>query len=281
VPAAARRPPVDRGAPLTTGPGSGPPPRTRRTRQELRALLLDAGIAVLRRDGLGTGAEHLTFKRVFDRVASTSGIRVTNASVIGRIWENQAEFQSDVLASVATDEVTEQEHAALVGTAEVAASIDRSTVEGRRAGLREVMRVAAETNLLAGTTSRSWASVIGVWALVSGSRGPATNERIYQVMRGSYEGIEVRSNATTEALLAFLGLRVRPPLRVDQFTRSCIALVEGCALRDRAEPGGRGIERPTGPGGAMQSWTVLGIAMEALVDEFFELDPDWRPETAS
>jgi hypothetical protein len=235
-------------------------------------------MAVLHEDGLGTGAEHLTFKRVFDRVATTTGVRVTNASVIGRIWENQAEFQSDVLASVADEEVTEQERAALAATAEVAAAIDRSTMEGRRAGLREVMRVAADTNLTVGTTSRSWASVVGVWALVSGSRGPATSERIHQAMRRSYEGIEARANTTTEALMAYLGLRVRPPLRVDQFTRSCIALVEGCALRDRAETGGRGIERPTGPGGALQSWTVLGVAMEALVDQFFEFEPDWRPE---
>ena len=34
----------------------------------------------------------------------TTGIQVTNASVIGRIWENQAEFQADVLAAVANDQ---------------------------------------------------------------------------------------------------------------------------------------------------------------------------------
>ena len=108
----------------------------RRTRAELRALLLDAGVEVLLEEGLGTGAEHLTFKRVFDRVAATSGFRVTNASVIGRIWDNQAEFQSAVLTSVAAEEVTDQELSMREATADLVIAADRSTMEGRRAAMR-------------------------------------------------------------------------------------------------------------------------------------------------
>ena len=56
---------------------------------------------MLREEGLGTGAEALTFKRVFDRVEEDTGVRLTNASVIRRVWENQAEFQVDVLVTIA------------------------------------------------------------------------------------------------------------------------------------------------------------------------------------
>jgi hypothetical protein len=31
----------------------------------------------------------------------------------------------------------------------------------------------------------------------------------------------------------------------------------------------------------MQRWTVLGVGMEALADQFFEFDPDWTPEGAA
>jgi len=257
-------------------PGGGAPPR--RSRSELRALLIQAGIEVLRQDGLGTGAEQLSFKRVFERVAATSGVRVTNASVIGRIWDNLADYQSAVVASVASDEVTDQEEAVVAATAAFLATVDRSTPEARRNAVRELMRLAADANLSAGTTSRPWATVIGIWALASGARRAGSTDAVYDALRSSYASLEGRAVAETEAMLAYFGLRARPPLDVRQFTRGLTALVEGSALRQRADAGMRDIELPTGPDGALRSWTVLGIGMDALVDQFFELDPDWTPE---
>ena len=57
----------------------------RRTRDELHQLVLHAGNELLLEEGLGTGDEHLTSKQDFERLEATSGVRVTNASVIGRI----------------------------------------------------------------------------------------------------------------------------------------------------------------------------------------------------
>ena len=243
----------------------------------MHGLLLGAALEILSQDGLGTGAEHLTFKRVFERVAATSGIRITNGSVIGRIWENQSQFQSAVLSAMATGDLTDQERAVMDATAPVVSTADRTTIEGRRAALREVMRVAAEATLATGTTSRSWATVVGVWALASGSRGTATSDEILGAMRQSYAAVYERGDAATGLLMDFLGLRLRPPLQIRQFTEACNALVEGSALRDRVDAGIRGIELDTGPGGTPQEWTVLGIGMDALTDQFFELDPEWDP----
>ena len=53
--------------------------RPRLSRGGLRELLVEKGGSILREDGLGTGAETLTFKKVFDRVEEP-GIRLTNAS---------------------------------------------------------------------------------------------------------------------------------------------------------------------------------------------------------
>ena len=38
------------------------------------------------------------------------------------------------------------------------------------------------------------------------------------------------------------------------------------------------IARSTGPGGAPQEWTLFAIGFEALVNQFFEIDPEWQPE---
>ena len=87
--------------PLRAAPGepappeATPPPRSRRSREELREIVLEAGRDVLLSEGLGTGAEHLSFKRVLSHVERTRGIRVTNASVIGRIWVDMADYQAD------------------------------------------------------------------------------------------------------------------------------------------------------------------------------------------
>jgi len=179
---------------------------------------------------------------------------------------------------MASEEVTDQERIVMVATAEYVATVDRSTVGSRRAALHEIMRIAAEANLNTGTTSKGWATVLGVWALASGSQGSPATDPIYESLRASYTAIEERGIAATEALLAFLGMRPRPPFDTRQFTTACTALVEGCVLRDRADAGIRGIELGTGPGGSMQEWTVLGVGMEALAEHFFEFDPDWTPD---
>jgi hypothetical protein len=76
----------------------------------------------------------------------------------------------------------------------------------------------------------------------------------------------------------FVGYRIRPGLTVRQFTIAVAALAEGCVLRERVDSASmNGIRRPTGPDGEDQIWTVFGLALEALSNEFFELDPDWVP----
>jgi len=71
--------------------------RPRQSRAELRSLLLGAGQSILLDEGLGTVADALNFKRAFARVEAETGIRLSNASVIGRVWENLADYQTDVL----------------------------------------------------------------------------------------------------------------------------------------------------------------------------------------
>ena len=112
-------------------------------RAQLREILIQAGLDMLVEEGLGQGTERLTFRRVFDRVEAERGIRVTNASVIGRIWGDMADFQADVLGAA----LEMVERSGVEETVEVAAAVldaaDLDTVAGRRAATREVIRVCA------------------------------------------------------------------------------------------------------------------------------------------
>jgi hypothetical protein len=59
------------------------------------------------------------------------------------------------------------------------------------------------------------------------------------------------------------------------------ALAEGCALRERVDVAGmRRVERPTGPGGSPQPWTLFGLAVVALMEQFTEPDPGWELDPA-
>ena len=79
------------------GDTAGAGRKSRLARAELRSMLLEAALEILREEGLHTGSVNITFKRVSDRVRVRTGIQVTNGSVIKRIWENQAEFQATSL----------------------------------------------------------------------------------------------------------------------------------------------------------------------------------------
>jgi hypothetical protein len=239
--------------------------------------MLGAGLAILEEQGLGVGAGDLTFKRVFDRVEAEAGVRLTNASVIRRVWENQAEFQDDVLALVASagdsgDEMGDTA-AALMPLLE---SIDRSTPGGRWLGLSEVCRVGGAASLRALADSRSWSLWVGVWVLAVTS--PPT-ERVRRIRQALLDGYGATTDLWSElysAMLTHVGLRPRAPLTLRQFTVSVGALVEGCALRAGAERDQAAILRPTGPDGELQEWTLFGIGLEALAFQFLEVDPDWH-----
>ena len=90
----------------------------------------------------------------------------------------------------------------------------------------------------------------------------------------SYETINQQGLEAFGGLLTSLGYRPREPLTVAQFLNAAGALGEGCSLRDRVDTNMLGIVRPTGGQGEDQVWTIHGIGLHALVNEFFEPDPN-------
>ena len=149
----------------------------RQTRDELRNLLLETGRSMLRDQGLGNGAEALTFKRVFERVEIETGIRVTNASVIRRVWEKQADFQADVLAAIALDDHHDLVEVGLRAVKPILDNVDvGSPISTRRPSAS--YRVAGELNARVVRKPSDWALWIGVWVLAASGRPLAYRRRI-------------------------------------------------------------------------------------------------------
>jgi hypothetical protein len=247
----------------------------KQSREELRSLLIDTGRSILREEGMGTGAETLTFKRVFERVEQDRGLRLTNASIIKRVWDNQADFQTDVLVAIAADEGVTEFDRMLETIIPVLEAKDVSTPAARWATLREVCRVGGAASMTALNESANWPSWIGVWTLSTAGDLSEQSKRIDNALLAGYESITAQFEQAYRGLADLLGLRMRTPLTVRQLTMAVGALAEGCTLRGRVDPTGmHGIMRNTGPNGTEEEWTLFGIGLEALAHQFFEIDPE-------
>jgi len=249
----------------------------RRAREELRELVVAAGMAILAEEGLRTGAD-LTFKRVFARVEADTGIRLTNASVIRRVWIDQADFQSEIMARVVagTNEVG-QLGAALDLLAPLLVTFDLTTPGSRWAALVEITRLAGEVAIRSRVGTRNWELWVGVWVVTVTNPGNKSDPKLRQALADGLEETGEAWDQLFEAIMDRLGLRLRQGLTLRQLTESTGAMAAGYALRQASRDEAQVFGRPTGPDGELQEWTLLGIGLEALAAQFLEIDPEWEP----
>ncbi len=189
----------------------------RRGREELRTRLVEEGREILLTEGLEPGSSNLTFKRVFKRLEAKTGIRITNASVIKRIWENQADFQADVLVTIARDEARRAQGSgerviAMLGT------LDMTTPESRARALREVCRNEGNASSTAIDESMNWPLWISVVAMATTTAKPDIQMRIKGALADGYSSVTRFWSENFIALIDVLGLRIRSPWSMDNFS---------------------------------------------------------------
>ena len=212
---------------------SPPPGRHRRgerqPREELRDTLLDTAREVVKEEGIETGTSNLTFKRVFDRVEKATGRRLTNASVIGRIWRNQAEFQADVLMAIARDETRpEVDHDAPSGERGARTGSTSGHLMARLLARRELCRIGGGASGSAIADSRNWSLWISVLTIATTNADLDQRERIGLALAEGYESVTAFWEGIYRWLMDYLGFRPRRPMTVRQFTMAVTALSEGC-----------------------------------------------------
>lgn len=211
-------------------------------------------------EGLGTGVEHVTFKRVFDRLQAEQGIKVTNASVIGRIWENQDEFQRAVLRSVAASG-EEDLSATLQMFEEIVDGADRSTPESRLLALSEICRVAGAIELDAMRDSGDWRTWVAMWGLHASKDSLQADPEVGELLARSYDRWTEFLTAVYANIFDRLGFEMADGLDISDLTAAIAAVTEGSALRDRLNPEvTRGIVSTASPDGVEREWTLLGLA---------------------
>lgn len=255
--------------------------RPRLARAELRSMLLEAALEILREEGLRTGSVNITFKRVCDRVQLQTGIRVTNGSVIKRIWENQAEFQADVLVAVASDRSRPELGLIFNALEPLLDEAVLSNPESRARLVQQVCRVGGEANAVATAESPNYPLWMHVVATAITTSDVQQRERILLPLSEGYTSFTKLWEESFAALAALLGLRIRPEADMSQFVMVLTALDQGFALRHRINGKIEYVTRPTGPNGENEDWTLFALGLEALVHHFFEPDPRYESEPSA
>jgi len=268
---------------VTTGdvgsarPSMGENEGTGYRREELHDLLLEAGREVVQQEGIETAPSNLTFKRVFEHVERKTGRHVTNASVIRRVWENQADFQADVLMAIAQDEERPEVDLTLQAVSTVLSKVDLTTVESRLYALQELCRVGGAASSGAIANSPSWSLWISILTIATTTSHPEQRQRIGAALAEGYESVTEFWERIYGSLAEFLGFRICEPRTIRRFTVAVTALSEGYSLREHVDGNVEQFILPTGRNGEDQEWTLYGAGLEALAHRFFELDPGFTP----
>lgn len=254
-------------------------------RDQLRELLVTTGVSVLLDEGMGCGLDHLTFPKVFDRIERESGRRITRASVYDRLWDNQEEFQWDVLARLITNADTIDPRTRR-RVRRILADADITSDAGRLAGLHELCQLAVKQHVIESSRRQDYRIIMAaVGAVASSEQAGNAPDGAARVREALQAHIEQETDAYVELygeIGLHLGFRLRDPLELRQFVLAIHALGEGIAMRLNFFPEYETpiALPPVGPDGATVKSSLAGMGVEAIALAMLELDPDWVPPTS-
>ncbi len=250
---------------------ASPPVKTRRSRAELRELVLDAAVDLIYQDGLELRPSAISYSKVFAHLEATRGVRVTRASVHERIWSSQAEFQDEVLQrAVKWDSTTTRDMLRETVNDFVRSSRleDPSVAED---ALREIVRGIGPAFMTSSEYQDQWSSWMAT-ALASATQKENTALRewaelavseTYDEQTSLFRDVagQIFQHARRETDESAIG---REDL-LGLLAMVSIALADGIELRRRLEDALPPVHAPTGPAGVSQEWDLYGFVMWTLV----------------
>ncbi|MFT4220939.1 MAG: hypothetical protein QM611_10520 [Microbacterium sp.] len=231
----------------------------RRTAEETRRLILDAGLQLLLERGASAGVQHIRLQEVLRGVGLTTGAAY-------RIWADQTDFHRDLaieMMRLRFDSPASSAIAAVAGALDGDGTIDDAI---RAAALDHVI-YAAQFHLRpesrdshAFITALALRTAAGAWPELREASAERHEESIADFCR------------FYTAMMDRFGYRMRRPFTVRDFAEAMAALGEGFAVR-----AAEGLDHPmleiaeddeSAPG----QWTLFGIAARGLVDTFMVRD---------
>jgi len=240
----------------------------------MRGILLDVGCPILAEEGLRTGSTNVTSERVFDRLEADTGQRITNASVIRRLWDTEADYRSDVLMEAVQESTRPEAVTAIDSIESESGSLDLTTPGGRGDAVQEVCRTGGNESTRAVACSETCQLWISVLAMAIGTMSSEhQEEEVRTALALGYEDVTAYWGHQFTVLIDVLGLQLRAPSTMDELVQAVFANSESCALRQKAAGSAAVVLRPTGPDGEAHQWTLFAVGLEGLVHPFLQAVP--------
>lgn len=244
------------------------------TLDEVREQLIDTANDLLVDSGVDL---KLTPASLRDVIAAAGVARATAyRSLADDALEPQAVLDRAVLTRLLSRDTRAANHD--VVSAVVAAELERQAdnlgsddISRRTHAVRSLIRVgaAASYEAVSGSTERS----ILTAAYGSLRSTGAADWRLTALRIGESQLAGLFGQLYT-TLSALVGYELRPEFTMEQFATAAAGCVEGIAMRHGVSDVLEGMTRPTGPGGADETWSLYGVAFEGMFAVFFRpVDP--------
>ncbi|NNC80170.1 MAG: hypothetical protein HKN94_08465 [Acidimicrobiales bacterium] len=248
----------------------GRPPKY--TVEEVRSRLHEAARESLRQSGITSGLDAVTL----DVCIAEADVPRGSAYRLFQVDEMspQDAFRREVAITLLRElparlglEATQDEFEALY--AESREELASAGVTDRTQITRNMIRIVATESFRRIDASSNWLIYSALrTAAVSRSDDPGLRQAVLE----GEEYLIRRYSGLYKMIGDAMGLRLRDSYTYEEFSICAYALNEGVANRLSSSFRRFDIERPTGPDGDMQPWSLFGVAYEALVDQFFEAE---------
>lgn len=261
--------------------------------EAVRQRMLDAGRELALEAGAALTIERLRLEEVIQRA------RVPRSSVY-RIWPYREDYIDDLLCYLAGAGSWFRDRTVLdPETFEIATAIivDNSQLlaapEGRRALVREVLRLTTAGNYRTLSESAPWRLHMALAATLGSTRTDEARQQIAAALEDSQRRSRDSLVTVFEILAKALGLRLRDPAwSASHMQLAGGLLVQSLALRNLQAQAALGTDSADatlvdtllntplpGPGlnGEPAMWTLAAFAYLGLFEAFVELDPDFVP----
>lgn len=252
--------------------------RIRRTRTELREMMILAGKEVLLDIEPTLGFDDFTYKAVFEHLSAKYDQKVTIGSVHERIWASLRDYQLDVLDALLLEPLDEEPPVLYDRAFAALSNIDNSTLSGRRYAVTTVIRLSSVF-----LHDRPFAPAVDMAHTVRQRlSGMNLEDPEIKAIAETMTEIRRKSNETyaslVRSLLQALHLRVRADAGDPEQVIHEIALL-GNAVQvglesDLLDLACSPRNLPTGLNGEMEEWYPDAIALWSHVRAMLELDGD-------
>lgn len=257
------------------------PESSRRSRAELKRLVLSAAVELLHRNGLGLQPESLTYKSVFDHIREKHDIVLHRSSVHQRFWASQDEFRLEVLARAASYGPDDSYPKMLEALAATGPTRDKDGLTNIRQTLLDQIRTVADAHVSVASASPRFARWQSVKAAMLSQPLATDTEVLRAAMRERYNEIIPLFAQSFGVNLKTLGLSVRPELGLGHdetlnlwsIIATTMAVGSDFDVSSGNELAAKPVLLPRVDGsGAKDEWTPLAVAAVALMDMFFQYD---------